>query len=76
MIAHKTGSGSRDLRIGDHVSFVYGLKRIAGSIVEDRGKVGMGGRQLFLVEVPLQFGDPMRFELPADELQYEPSESK
>lgn len=76
MISQKSESGRRPLRIGDHVSFIYGLKRLTGDIIEDRGKVGVGGRQLFLVEIPLEYGDPMRLELPEDELQREPNKTR
>jgi hypothetical protein len=60
-------------RVGDRVAFVYGVKRLKGLIVEDRGKVGVGGRQLFLVEAPLKYDRPMQLELPEDELERLPN---
>lgn len=67
----KQNSGNGGLHIGDHVTFAFGLKMLRGVILEDRGRVGIGGQQLFLVEAPLKHDEPLRFELPEDELELE-----
>jgi hypothetical protein len=73
MISHtKANDGPEHLQIGDHVKFLFGVKRLHGIIIEDRGRVGVGGQQLFLIEVPLRHDEPMRVEMPEDELEYEP----
>jgi hypothetical protein len=36
---------------GDRVRFKLGAHRVVGTVVEDRGLIGVGGRQLVRVEV-------------------------
>lgn len=71
MIKKKTTSqsGARRFRVGDKVSFRIAGRRRVARIIEDRGHIGRGGRQLLRV-VYLgpggQFQDA--FELPADDV--------
>lgn len=53
---------------GQGVRFLYGTREVEGRVVEDRGDLGVGGRQLVVVEVPQTDGDPIRLEMPAEEL--------
>jgi hypothetical protein len=52
-------------RIGDRVRFKLGAHRVLGTIIEDRGPIGLDGRQLVRVEVELDATYLQQFELPA-----------
>lgn len=57
--------------VGDRVRFTFGVSQWDGLIVEDRGPIGDGGRQLFRVRFPLHpkyEGEEQFTELPANEL--------
>lgn len=64
-----------ELRTGDHVSFNIGPTRVHARVIEDRGHLGKGGRQIVRLEVTQDFepGEPQRFEMPAEELTRERS---
>lgn len=66
--------GHQQLQEGDRVTFRVGHTVFHARVVEDRGPLGVGGRQLVRVEV-LEDEDtdeaPRRFEMPAEELQRE-----
>ena len=56
-------------RIGDKVRLSFGNRIVTGTIVEDRGRIGVGGRQLFRIIV--KTGDEERaLELPAEKLRF------
>src|SRR5438093_1569217 len=59
-------------QVGDRVRFVLNNRKVWGVIIEDRGNIGVGGRRLFYVEVPLDPDEPMVFLMPADELERDP----
>jgi len=55
------------IAVGDRVSFRIGMRRLRGTVIEDRGALGVGGRQL----VRVRFGrgaDASETELPAEEV--------
>jgi hypothetical protein len=56
---------------GDVVRFSYGPRTITGTVKEDRGPIGVGGRRLYAVEFRLDrdSDSPSVIELPANELQ-------
>ncbi|MCB9584569.1 MAG: hypothetical protein H6718_04195 [Polyangiaceae bacterium] len=57
---------------GAHVQFLLGKREVQGTVVEDRGPLGVGGRKL----VRVQIGDT-EFEAPATDLQrlpFDPSQ--
>lgn len=58
------------LRVGDLVSYSFGPRTVRAKVVEDRGGLGVGGRQIVVIEVEETDDgqDPRRFEMPADEL--------
>jgi hypothetical protein len=63
---------ARRFRVGDRVSFHYGLRKITARIVEDRGPLGVQGRRLYRLRplsVPQETGD---VEMPEDELEAAP----
>lgn len=60
------------LREGDRVAFTVGKATFHARVVEDRGALGVGGRQLVRIELlPDDDTDeePRQFEMPADELE-------
>ena len=58
----------RRYRVGGRVWFTFGLSRVTGVIVEDRGIIGPGGRRLYRIEAPFG-GENLVAELPAEKLQ-------
>ena len=63
----------RRLHIGDWVKFEYGPKnKVLAKIIEDRGRLGVGGRRLYRIRVNNEFEAPSSFEMPEDELEPEP----
>ena len=65
---------SRDLRPGDYVSFDIGPYRQHARVIEDRGNLGKGGRQIVGIEIITRLEpseEPRRFEMPAEELTWE-----
>jgi hypothetical protein len=60
----------RKFRVGDRVIRVVGERRFPAEIVEDRGFIGRGGRQLLRIRrtgVPVELAEP--YEVPAEELE-------
>jgi hypothetical protein len=54
---------------GTPVGVNLGVRIIRGRIVEDRGEIGVNGRRLVRVEIPISGTDEVRvFEVPAEEL--------
>jgi len=52
-------------KVGDRVRFKLGAHRLVGTVVEDRGFIGVGGRQLVRIEVEIDPTYSREFELPA-----------
>jgi hypothetical protein len=63
------GPQKHKLHVGDWVTLQFGGERVRGVILEDRGPIGARGRQIFFIEVPLKYDEPLRFEMPADDLE-------
>ena len=59
-------------KVRDRVRFRLGAHLWTGTVVEDLGRIGVGGRQLVRVQVPLAETDPQVFELPAELLMPAP----
>lgn len=51
--------------VGDRVRFQLGAHRVVGTVVEDRGLIGVDGRQIVRIEVELDSTYLREFELPA-----------
>ena len=52
-------------RLGDKVTFMFGVSPAIGQIVEYRGPIGVGGRRLWRIEFRLDdVSDGMAVELP------------
>ena len=58
----------RPFRIGDRVRLRFGNRTLTGTVVEDRGRIGVGGRQLFRIVVKMGDGE-RALELPAEKLR-------
>ena len=56
-------------KIGDRVKIDFGRRQLTGAVVEDRGAIGIQGRRIFVVSVPMDPLDPMLVELPEDEFE-------
>lgn len=62
---------ARRLRVGDHVHYYILNNRWNAVVIEDRGDLGVSGRQIVRIELTDAdyAGDPpSRFEFPAEEL--------
>lgn len=55
--------------VGDRVRIGFGRRKLTGVIVEDRGAIGVRGRRLYQVNVPMDPFEPMMVELPEDEME-------
>ena len=53
-------------KVRDRVRFRLGAHLVTGTVVEDLGMIGVGGRQLVRVQVPFAETDPQVFALSAD----------
>ena len=53
------------IKDGDRVRFKLGARHVVGRVVEDRGFIGVDGRQLVRVEVKVDPTYLREFELPA-----------
>ena len=60
-------------RVGDRVTFEFGGGKVIGTIIEDRGDIGVGGRHLYQIEVPMTAEEPMVFELPEPVIELIPN---
>lgn len=65
----KTIAKQPPIKIGDRVKIDFGRRQLTGAVVEDRGAIGIQGRRIFVVSVPMDPLDPMLVELPEDECE-------
>ena len=66
----KTSSTQPVFHVGDEVKFSFGRRKVKGVIVEDRGRIGAGGRQLLRIVVQMEPNEEtMIFEMPAEEIE-------
>lgn len=56
-------------KLGDHVVFEMGNSMVAAVVVEDRGKLGVGGRRLYGLHYDFMPGDVRYTEMPEEELK-------
>lgn len=56
------------LRAGERVTFSYRGHVVQAEVVEDRGDIGVGGRQIVRVRFGEDASDIAEFEMPATEL--------
>lgn len=62
-------SPRKRFRVGDRVKIRFGGSPIIATVIEDRGMIGVGGRQLIRVKAALEFSYPVEFEVASDEVQ-------
>jgi hypothetical protein len=68
---------THDLRPGGLVTFPFGAMTIHARVIEDRGHLGIGGRQVVRIEViEKDAAEPWRFEVPAEEVVLEGTAAK
>ena len=59
---NKTKKTKARFKVGDWVSFRYGVRDVVVQIIEDRGPIGYQGRRLYRIEMPREDNEPDRFE--------------
>jgi hypothetical protein len=63
------GKAAAKFRVGDRVQFQMWGKTTWGTITEDRGNLGVNGRRLYYVSVPMDPDDPELHPMDEDELE-------
>jgi hypothetical protein len=67
-ISHlKPGPGR--YKVGDRVRILYGLRGVIGEVVEDRGKLGVGGERIYAVQIQMDPWNVETSEYPESELE-------
>src|ERR1700722_18334345 len=61
--------GHSSFHVGDRVTIDFGRRTLTGVIVEDRGALGVQGRRLSQVRIPVDPFEPMIVELPEDQMK-------
>ncbi len=62
-------TSSKKVAVGDRVEFKLAGRRIVGKVVEDRGKLGAGGRRIVAIRTKIGRKDSSVVEIPADEVK-------
>lgn len=56
--------------VGSRVKFVFGAAQVTGTVIEDRGNLGVGGRRLLRVRFEIEgAGEPFVTEIAADDVK-------
>jgi hypothetical protein len=56
-------------RLGDWVTFRYGVRPVFAQIIEDRGPLGADRRRLYRIRVDWDLDESTEFEMPEDEME-------
>jgi hypothetical protein len=56
-------------RLGDWVTFQYGVRPVFAQIIEDRGPLGVNRRRLYRIRFDQELNEPVEFEMPEDEME-------
>jgi hypothetical protein len=56
-------------RLGDWVTFQYGVRPVFAQIIEDRGPLGANRRRLYRIRIDWEFNESTDFEMPEDEME-------
>ncbi len=60
----------RSLKVGSRVTFTCGLSTVRGVVIEDRGKLDVGGEQVARVEFEFEgAGEPFYTEIPVPQVR-------
>lgn len=65
----ENGKETKTFHKGDRVQFKMGINLVRGTVQEDRGPIGVGGRRLYLVVFP-GYDAASQIELPGQDLAY------
>jgi hypothetical protein len=57
-------------KVGDWVSFPFGIGNAVAQVIEDRGQIGVKGRRLYRVERHFGEYEPDRFEVPEENMTH------
>lgn len=69
-MASRTHKPKSPLAVGSLVKLLFGIDEVTGTVVEDRGNVGMGGRHLLRVRLDIpDTSEPVELEIPADDVK-------
>jgi hypothetical protein len=56
--------------VGSRVKFVFGLDEVIGTVIEDRGDLGIGGRRLLRIRFEIEgAGEPFETEIAAEDVK-------
>jgi hypothetical protein len=67
-ISHlKPGPGR--YKVGDRVRILYGLRGAVGEVIEDRGKLGVGGERIYVVRIQVDPWNEITPEYPESSLE-------
>jgi hypothetical protein len=58
-----------EFRLGDWVTFQYGVRPVFAQIVEDRGPLGANRRRLYRIRLDWELNESTDFEMPEDEME-------
>ncbi len=56
-------------KVGDQVSFKFGLAKFEGTVTEDRGPLGRGGMRIYQILVTQPPIEPTTYEMREDEIE-------
>jgi hypothetical protein len=63
------GTKRPKFRLGDWVTFRYGVRPVFAQIIEDRGPLGANRRRLYRIRFDQELNEPADFEMPEDEVE-------
>lgn len=72
----KAATKRMNFHLGDRVRLNMGFQKLVGVIVEERGGIGVGGRYLYQITIPMDPFEPMTVELPEDDLEAVPADEQ
>lgn len=71
-----TASKAGPFHVGDRVRFEFGFVKVIGKIIEDYGPLGVRGRHLYRVELPMDPDEPHLASLSEDDMELVPPGSE
>ena len=63
-------------RVGDWVTFLFGVGKVVAQIIEDRGPPGTSGRHFYRIRLDLTWAEPDMFDLPEEDMEAVPRPDK
>jgi hypothetical protein len=55
-------------KVGSKVWILRGTRPVHAEIIEDRGRLGVGGRRLYRIRIPVTDDETIAFELPEEDI--------